>query len=348
MKIAHILYSFGLGGIETFLTNIANEQIRLGHEVHIYVINDIIAPSLVGRLDTAVKFHPLKRRPKSRNPWPLIRLNAMLIGLNPDVIHLHYASISNYLLRPLFRKRLCVTLHAMCSKANSTDLHKCGPIYAISGMVKDDIMKRYGLASTVVYNAVKFDDIAIRRADEPPHRPLRIVQVSRLMIETKGQDILIEAAAALLKEGIDDFRVTFIGDGDDRAMLENMTRELGLQNHIEFLGSRSQAYIFEHLKDYDLFVQPSRLDGFAITVAEAMAAQVPVLVCDNMAPIEVIDYGKYGRSFRGGDPLSLADGIKATLADYPSAENIRSAREYALKNFSIEHTVQKYIDNYPK
>ena len=42
MNIVHITFGFGLGGIETMLHNIANEQVQLGHVIHIVVINDIV------------------------------------------------------------------------------------------------------------------------------------------------------------------------------------------------------------------------------------------------------------------------------------------------------------------
>lgn len=348
MKIAHILYSFGLGGIETMLTNIANEQVRLGHDVHIYVINDILAESLRGQLHPSIHFHPLKRRPGSRNPWPLLRLNAALLWLHPDVIHLHYASISRYLLRPLMRKRLCVTLHAMCSPQNSPDLWRCTPIYAISNMVREDIRTKYNLESTTIYNGIRTDAFARRDSQKPTPAHFRIVQVSRLFIDTKGQDLVIEAASLLRKRGIDNFTVTFIGDGDDRALLETMVRERNLENCVKFLGSRSQEYITGHLKDYDLFVQPSRFDGFAITVAEAMVAQVPVVVCDDMAPYEVIDHGRYGRSFKGGDASSLADALEKAMLHYPTPAEIEDARRHAEENFSIENTVKRYMEYYPR
>ena len=57
-----------------------------------------------------------------------------------------------------------------------------------------------------------------------------------------------------------------------------MVVELNLEKHVRFLGNQSREYVYSHLKDYDLFVQPSRFEGFGLTVAEAMAACVPVLV----------------------------------------------------------------------
>ena len=55
-----------------------------------------------------------------------------------------------------------------------------------------------------------------------------------------------------------------------------LVQEYNLNSYISFLGSKDTHYIEQHLKDYDLLVQPSRIEGFGLTVAEAMAAKVPV------------------------------------------------------------------------
>ena len=65
MKIVHITYGFGLGGIETMLHNIANEQVKLGHEIHIIVINDIVNDELKSTLASEIHFLMLKVHLKS-------------------------------------------------------------------------------------------------------------------------------------------------------------------------------------------------------------------------------------------------------------------------------------------
>lgn len=71
MKIIHITYGFGLGGIETMLHNIANEQAVLGQKIYIIVINDIINKELKNSLDPRIKFICLKRKVSSKVYYPL-------------------------------------------------------------------------------------------------------------------------------------------------------------------------------------------------------------------------------------------------------------------------------------
>lgn len=68
MKIVHVTFGFGLGGIETMLHNIANEQVKNGHEILIVVVNDIVNKELKKTLNPKIHFHCLKRKVGSKNP----------------------------------------------------------------------------------------------------------------------------------------------------------------------------------------------------------------------------------------------------------------------------------------
>lgn len=346
MKIAHLTFGLGMGGIETLLVNIANRQVNLGHEVHIFVINDITDESLLERLDKRVRLHLMGRAKGSRSLSPFMRLNRELSAVNPDVIHLHYAKLTPYIWLPSLRKRLCVTLHGMPNDDNSKLIRFCGPVYSISNMVRDGLKKMRGVDSVTVYNGVSLSEIK-PRDNRPAGHPLRIVQVGRLEHRIKGQDLLIEAAGIMKQRGFDDFTITFIGDGASGEYLRQLAREKNVADKVEFLGTQTQEYVFEHLRDYDLFVHPSRLDGFALTVAEAMAARVPVLVSDSQGPFEVIACGRHGMAFADGDAAACADAIMRFKAAGFDPAKADEAREYACSNFDIEATSARYIMLYP-
>ena len=80
MKIIHITYGFGLGGIETMLHNIANEQVALGEKIFIIVINDIVNDELKETLNPQIKFICLKRKVSSKSILPFIKLNYLLFN----------------------------------------------------------------------------------------------------------------------------------------------------------------------------------------------------------------------------------------------------------------------------
>lgn len=345
MKIVHISYGFGLGGIETMLTNIVNEQIKLnGNEVHIVVINNIVDKGLLGALDKKIGFHCLRRTPKSINPLAFFKLNVMLAYLSPDVIHLHYSSIARFIWLPSLKKKLCVTQHDVCNVQNSKYLYKSKRIYAISNIVKQDIWNWVHLPSEVVLNGINPELI-----EHTPHQKderFRIVQVSRLMHQKKGQHILIQAVHRLVTAGYTALEIDFIGEGESKEYLQSMVRELNLEDYVHFLGAKDQTYIFAHLHEYDLYVQPSIYEGFGLTVTEAMAAKVPVLVSENQGPLEIIDNGRYGYSFKNQDVECCADKIKLFLKGKNDASIVDKAYQRVWELYNVKITAKIYLDKY--
>ena len=171
-----------------------------------------------------------------------------------------------------------------------------------------------------------------------------MVQVSRLDHHKKGQDLLIQALLKLRQQGEYNIELTLIGDGESRVFLQEMVNENNMGKEVHFLGSQSQDYIAEHLADYDLFVQPSRYEGFGLTVAEAMAAGVPVLVSSNQGPAEVIENGKYGWIFENEDSADLARMIMFLLSHEEKVfQKAQLAQKYVDEKYNVKTTAYKYF-----
>ncbi len=344
MQITHIVFGFGLGGIETMLANITNEQVKYGHEVHIVVINNIIDNSLKDALNKEIRFHCLNRKVGSKSPLPVVRLNLLLSELKPDVIHLHNSSIAKYIVFRKLKERLCVTQHDVRYRNNEKYLYKSKRIYAISNIVKDDIWNNVHLVSEVVTNGINPD--LIENSSHNPDDKFRIVQVSRLFHQKKGQHILIKAVHRLVEKGYKNISVDFIGDGESLDYLRKLTEDSGLQENINFLGAKEQSYVFGHLHDYDLFVQPSIFEGFGLTVTEAMAAKVPVLVSENQGPLEIIDNGRYGYSFKNQNVNDCAGKIEIFLRGMNDKSMIEKAYQRVLNVYNVRVTARTYLEKY--
>ena len=133
--------------------------------------------------------------------------------------------------------------------------------------------------------------------------------------------------------------------------LTELADKLGLTNYVTFLGLCDREYIYSHLKDYDLLVQPSLYEGFGLTIVEALAAGIEVLVSDIDGPLEIIDKIGYGYKFKSEDSVDCA----LKIYEIYSKPNIAEAQErseqqrQACKNFfDIEITAKKYLDEYRK
>ena len=272
-------------------------------------------------MNEKIKFYCLERRKGSKNPLHYIKLNLLLKRINADVIHLHYSSIARFIFLSSLERKLCVTHHDVCNGGNFVNLY-----------------------SEVVLNGVDVSKIRYSTARQVDI--FRIVQVSRLMHEKKGQHILIKAFHQLIDRGHTQLHLDFIGEGESREYLENLVNELGLSTYVSFLEAKNQSYIYTHLCEYDLYVQPSIYEGFGLTVAEAMAAKIPVLVSENQGPLEIIDYGKYGYSFKNMDVNDCADKIETFLKGHNNISMIESAYKRVTELYNVRITAKTYLEKY--
>ena len=360
MKVVHIFWSLTYGGIETMLVNIANAQAADGAEVHVVVINDLYKEELIRAFDDGVTVHLLHRKYRSKGIGFIFRLNRLLMKIKPDAIHLHGSRIYTFLWRKRLSRVASATLHALptgsvrrgglagrvfpflFSSGNVYHIDNVPRVFAISEAVKEDLWKNYGVKSTVVCNGILTRNFKLRQ-ERKPGNTFRIVMVSRLEHDKKGQDLLIEAALKL--NGL--VHVDFIGEGSSREFLENLVKKLHAESVVSFLGVKPQPYIAEHLADYDLFVQPSRWEGFGLTVAEAMAARVPVLVSSGQGPAEVTCGDKYGWVFENGNVDDLTNKIKYIYNHYDEAmEKANNALNYVRDIYDVSVTARIYLDLY--
>lgn len=362
-KIVHLFWSLTFGGIETMLINIANAQAEMGADVSVVIVNDMVEPVLLHSFNKRVKVLLMKRKVGSRNILPFLCLNKTLLGLHPDAIHLHESDLFGCLWFKCLSRVTSVTLHALPfgmvrregllykllhhgkyeGKGNVENIDKIPRVFAISKAVHDMLLDRYHINSVVVNNGIKTETFLQREGTEW-HKPLRVIQVSRLDHEKKGQDLLIDAASQL-KGTID---VTFIGDGNSMGFLKQSVKTQGVDDFVHFLGKQDQSFIAKNLYKYDLFVQASRWEGFGLTVAEAMAAKVPVLVSEGQGPAEVTCGEKYGWLFRNGDSSELAKQIRHIMLNRTDAlSKAEAACRYVQETYDVSVTARKYLDNYP-
>ncbi len=344
MKVIHVVWGLGLGGIETMLVNIANNQARLGHKIYIIAINNIVEESLVKALDDSIEFVCLKRGVGSKNPYPFIRLNYLLKRLAPDIIHIHRPPLIKYIFLPSLRRRTCTTMHDVCNESIIKGLKECRRIFAISKYVKEDIYNQLGLNAVLVNNGIQPEKI---NHDAFNNSRFVVVQISRLDHTKKGQHILLKAISILRKRGLDVY-ADMIGDGPSKDYLLQLRDELGLGDCVRFLGEKNQQFIYEHLHEYSLLVQPSVFEGFGLTVTEAMAAKIPVLVSQNQGPLEIIDNGTYGYFFNNGDEQDCAKKIELFYRGQDEKNKIESAFLRVYECYNVINTAKSYLGEYKK
>jgi glycosyltransferase involved in cell wall biosynthesis len=214
-------------------------------------------------------------------------------------------------------------------------------IVALSkGVAADLIAISSGLRSrvTVIYNAgVEADLLEKAReklsADELPKTRL-VVSCGRLK-ELKGFAYLIDAVAEIRKTV--PASLWIIGEGDERAALEERIRRQNLQHCVRLLGFQDNP--FKYMAAADVFVLSSLFEGFGNVIVEAMACGVPVVATDcPYGPGEIISDGKNGSLVKPADASALAAAILRVLNDQSLSKRLSVTGRERANDFHA-HTI---------
>ena len=152
----------------------------------------------------------------------------------------------------------------------------------------------------------------------------------------KGVPVLMDALQALRAEH-PDMRITFIGDGPERASLQARAVDMGLGDITDFVGYKGQSEVAAALAETDIFVLPSFAEGVPVVLMEAMAAKVPVVTTHVAGVPELVEDGVHGYLTHAGDSQSLQSAINALFNDPAKASEMGEAgRKKVIKEFNIE------------
>lgn len=340
MKIVHAIWGLTTGGAEIMLIDIINVQIK-SENVALIVVNDLVNESLLRRIDKRCRVKFLHRKVGSKSLIPWIKMNIFLMRYQADIIHFHLEGMRKMVIYPAPK---VFTIHNM--HTSGKEYSRYNALYAISDAVRERT-KKQGFDSITVLNGICSEEILIKQnCDRKPQKIIRLISVGRLYIPHKGQDVLIKSLSILKNRDISNFHLDLIGEGESRMAIELMIKELKLTEYVTLLGQKDRAYIYSHLRDYDMFILPSKSEGFGLAIVEAMCAKVPVLTSNLPGPMEVIGNGALGMCFKSEDFVDLADKIRLFIEKGYSKETIETAFCLAMKNYNIATTANKYISSY--
>lgn len=363
MKISFLLTGPNGGGAERALINVANYVARCSeHEVDIVLGKQSHGP-LRDLIDTRIEVVSLAAGRARRIPGPL---NAYVRTAQPDVLVsgllvLDVLSLTARALRGWPTKVLIsVQNHPAVSARGAPVLspervwpllirllyRRADCIVAASTGVAASVAKllaRPVAAVPVVPNPALAPGFAEAAATEPDHPwfhdggPPVLLAAGRLTPQ-KDFGTLLSAFADLVRRC--PARLIVIGDGEQRAQLEELARRLDVADRVAFPGYITNPYPW--MRRSSLFVLSSRWEGFANVVAEALACGAPVVATEcESGPAEILDGGKYGRLVPVGDPSRMATAMAEALA----APVDRDALVARGLEYGVEHIGPRYLEH---
>ena len=158
----------------------------------------------------------------------------------------------------------------------------------------------------------------------------------------KGHDVFIKAAVAIVKHfpGVSFSIAGDVLEQDYFLELQDLVRALGLSNCFHFVGGIDD--LREHLSASDIFVLPSRSEGFSNAIVEAMAASLPVVATNVGGNSEAVEDGVTGFIVPIDDPVALSAAITQLISNPSQAKAMGEAgRNLVMEKFTTEAMMGK-------
>jgi len=203
---------------------------------------------------------------------------------------------------------------------------------------------------TVIYEGVEIPPLpaaAVRIADRKRwgvREQERLLGCAGVLLEDKGQEWLIRALARLHAD-FPNLKLLLAGEGPDRARLEELARELKLEDFVIFAGFVKDVEAF--YRAIDVFAFPALFEGLGTSLLAAMAYGVPSVTYFGCALGEIVENGKSGLQVEPRNPQALAEALRKVLSDAGLAASIGAqGRSRIATAFSVDRMVEETLRLY--
>jgi glycosyltransferase involved in cell wall biosynthesis len=356
MRIALLVPTLEIGGVERVFTNLAHGLHERGVEVDLVVGR--IGGAMGQHLDGGIKVFDLACDRMLRS---VPKLAGYLRARAPEALiaAMTHSSAAAVLARAVARKnvKLIATEHNTMSKivANTRGLkYRLMPIWsrwalgsadhivAVCGGVADDLSAQTGFPRSrfqVIYNPVISDalyDAAQTsvehpwfQADEPPV----VLAVGRLD-KQKAFPMLVRAFR--LVRDSRPARLLILGEGPDRSRIESAVIEQGLTADVALPGFEHNPYRF--MNRAAVFALSSAWEGFGVVLVEALALGLPVVSTNcTYGPAEILNDGRYGTLVPVGDHQAMAHGLLNALENPTRNDNSAHVRQFTIGSIASQY-----------
>ena len=364
MRIGIVLYpTFGGSGIVA--TELGKALSKKGHEIHFITYSE---PVRLGELRKNIFYHEVRT-----SDYPLFKftpyeqvLTSKLVDVvkfeRLDILHVHYAiphASAAYMAQQILKDQgveipFVTTLHGtditLVGKDPSFEpvinfsINKSNRVTAVSENLKKETFELFDIKNNieVIPNFIclkeyKLDNNDYYKKRFAPKNEKVICHVSNFRKVKRIEDVIIAFEGISKKM---DIKLLLVGDGPERARLEQISRNSKFSKNIFFLGSLKSTK--EVLNISDLFILPSSKESFGLSALEAMACGVPVIASDSGGIPEVISHGESGLLNSVGDTYQMTKNALKLLSNDSLLERFKTNAYQQAMKFDIEVILPKY------
>jgi N-acetyl-alpha-D-glucosaminyl L-malate synthase BshA len=363
MKIGIVCYpTFGGSGVVA--TELGKALAREGHNIHFITYSQ---PTRLDFFTENLFYHEvdIMNYPLFEYPPYELALASKLVDVvrheKLDLLHVHYAiphATAAYLAKQILKSDnisipIITTLHGtditLVGKDPSYEpvvtysINHSDGVTAVSQTLKDDTYKHFKINKEieVIPNFIDLNRFKKHKKDHfkkaiCPNDEKLIVHTSNFRKVKRVDDAV--RVFSKIREQIP-AKLLLVGDGPERASVEQLCRELGYYDEIRFLGKLEA--VEEVLSVSDLFLMPSESESFGLAALEAMACQVPVVASNAGGIGELIIHGVSGFMSNVGDIDDMSKNALYILKDDQLPKFKINALNRAM-DFDVTNILPKY------
>lgn len=351
VKVMQIILDLGTGGVEKFLLDLVLNYDREKFDMSIVSLN--------GRMDTMfdnilennrIKVTYLDMKPRIYDFRIYALFNKLIKAEKPDVVNVHLY-MTRYALLPVMHNHVPVRIHTIHVpfKAEASGFYKMLLKYtykqggfipvAVSKEVQKTIEENCNVEAKYIYNGIdlsKFKSNVKRSFMEDG--TIRMICVARFMPE-KNHKLLIYAFNKVC-EVYPNCKLSLVGEGILKKEIQEMVVNLGIEDKVEFLGTRRDVPLL--LNQSDIFLLSSNYEGFGLVIAEAMACGLPIVSTNVGAIYELIEHKHSGILVEKGNVDEFASAVIKLIQDECTRQKISQNAKIEVQKFSLINTVREY------
>ena len=374
--IAHIVFSFDVGGLENGVVNLINHSNDQQFK-HVIICLSHYTDFFKKIKKKEVNIYALNKKPGKDYPL-FFRLYKLLKQINPDIVHTRNMATLECQL-PAMLAGIRARIHGEHGW-DMIDLAGGNKKYQLLRKLFVPMVKQYialskegfhYLHKTIginekklnhIYNGVDTDKFSLNQQVDTALLPKAFYTQERIvfgtvgrMAEVKNQIFLVRAFLKLLElnpTNNSHLRLLIVGDGilmkPAVKLVDDFCRKHNTDNHwIYFTGQSDQVHDLMRLMD--VFVLPSLAEGISNTILEAMATSLPVIATDVGGNSELVVPDTTGHLVEVNNTEQLAETM-LTYIDKPSLiqQHGEAARKRIIENFSLNKMIRQYEQLYQK
>ena len=330
---------FATGGVESYVRNLSNELVGMGHEVSVICADTPRDNEVNGRINTKV----LRTVGKVANTNITPALPLALLREDFDILHTHlptpWSADWSAIVSRLKNRPLVLTYHSdIAGKGLAHHISGAYNLTMLRLLIKNAdkiIVTRKGYLSKHLEGQKEKMAVIPIGVDTRIFRPLVTKKRGDIFFlsvldeyhEFKGLDVLL-GAIRIAKREMPDLKLIVGGEGALKDHYMKVSKSMGLGGNVEFVGPVPQETLAEYYNSCNLFVLPSTdptRETFGIVLLEAMACEKPVVATEIAGAAEDIKANNAGLVVSPGDKEKLAEAMLCILKNQELATKMGSA-----------------------